>query len=63
VEKRRYCMNIINLTDEELELLKEFVEEHLDERSPTPTITMKNLALKINLSAKTHIWIDRKLNR
>jgi hypothetical protein len=55
-------MNTINLTDEELKLLKEFVEEHLGERSPAPTITMKNLATKISLSTNTHAWIDRLLN-
>lgn len=56
-------MNVISLTDEELELLKEFVEEHLDERSPCPTQTMKSLATKINLSKQTHDWIDRMLKR
>lgn len=56
-------MNIIRLTNEELELLKEYVEEHLCEQSPTPTVTMKNLALKISLSNDTHAWIDRMLER
>jgi hypothetical protein len=62
LDEGRNNMNIISLTDEELELLKEFVEEYLIEQSPTPTIVMKSLVLKINLSTETQAWIDRMLN-
>jgi hypothetical protein len=51
----------ILLEDDELNLLKELVEMGLEEQSPTPTNTMKNLAIKLNLSEDTCNWIDRLL--
>lgn len=56
-------MNTIKLSDEEFMMLQGFVEGFLDERSPTPTKTMKSLATKIGLSTEIHAWIDRLLER
>lgn len=56
-------MKKIELTEEEHDLLIGLVHDSLMEYSPTPTITMKSLAIKLQMDPNTMRWINRVLDK
>ena len=56
-------MKKIELTEEEYNLLIGLVHDSLMEYSPTPTLTMKSLAIKLQMDPNTMRWINRMLHK